>query len=93
MVTPWVLNTVTEPQDNIIRVSEDNCPRFDQVLRAVQADPAVVKMIEDVNQDLEAAFFPELRKLVNMPDADAEKLTSLCNYFYWATTNGLELKI
>ena len=74
-------------------MGEDNCPRFEQVTKAIEADPSVVKLLEEVNQDLEVSFFPELRKLVNMPDADTEKLTSLCNYFYWATMNGLELKI
>jgi hypothetical protein len=93
VVTPWVLNTVPEPQDYIIRVVEENCPRYDQVLKAIKADPAVVNMLKEVDQDLEAAFFPELRKLANMPDADADKLTSLCNYIYWATMSGLELKI
>ena len=92
VVTPWVLNSVPETQDYIIHLGEDNCPRFEQVTKAIEADPSVVKLLEEVNQDLEVSFFPELRKLTNMPDADTEKMNDVCNYIYWSTLSGLELK-
>ena len=78
--------------DYMVHVGDENCARFAQISDAVKADPAVVQMLAEIDRDLEATLFPELRELTEMPDASTKDMHDVCNYLYWATLSGLELK-
>ena len=48
-------------------------------------------MMAQLDADMEATIFPELRELAEMPDADTKTMHNLCNYINWAKANSLEL--
>ena len=41
-------------------------------------------MYDQVDADLEATLFPELRILTDMPDASTDDMHNVCNYIFWA---------
>ena len=45
------------------------------------------QMYEQLDADLEATIFPELRELAGMPDATTDDMHNVCNYLYWAQVN------
>lgn len=87
------LNTILGTEDFITHVSEDNCPRFAGLLDDVKKDAATAQMLAQIDADLEATLFPELRKMANMADADTKTMHDLCNYIWWADKNSVELTL
>ena len=78
-------------EDHIIHVDDDDCHRFDGLLDAVKNDAATQEYLNQVNADLEATLFPELRKITNMTDASTDDMHDVCNYIYWAKVNYVDL--
>ena len=49
-------------------------------------------MIENLEYDMEASgFFPKLREVLNMPDADVEVMHDVSDYIVWMTRSNREL--
>lgn len=48
-------------------------------------------MHDQIDADMESDFFPRLRQMTNMTDADTEDMYDVCNYLYWAFMNNLDI--
>lgn len=44
-------------------------------------------MYDQIDADLEATLFADLRQLTEMPDASTNDMHNVCNYIYWAYKN------
>ena len=62
------------------------------MLEAVKNDEQTVKMLADIDADLELTLFPHLRLLTQMPDASTKDMHKVCSYIYWAEFNHIKLK-
>lgn len=76
----------------MLHLKADNCPRIALLNDFVTKSEPYVQMMSEIDADLEATLFPELRILAEMPDASPKDLKNLCNYIYWATVNKIQLK-
>lgn len=85
------INIVPDKSDLILHVDNHNCERFGEVLKKVKRDRATEAMLAQVDADLEATLFPELRQITNMTDATTSDMHNVCNYIYWANLNSVEL--
>jgi len=47
---------------------------------------------QEIGDTFEASFFPYLRQLTDMPDADTDEMFSVADYLYWANLSGLDLR-
>lgn len=45
-----------------------------------------------IDADLEATLFPELRQVTNMMDASTYEMHRVCSYIIWALANNLKLR-
>jgi hypothetical protein len=86
------LNVVPDNEEHIIHIVDENCARFAGILDTVKATEDTTAMLDQINTDLEATIFPELRVITNMPDADTDEMHNVCNYIFWAKANYLELQ-
>lgn len=59
---------------------------------ALEQDPNTVALFDRITDWLEARFFPRLRKLTGMPDADSEMMYDVVDYIDWARKNDMKLK-
>ena len=73
--------------DFILHVSDDNCNRFDSMLKDTKNNGEAKAMYDRIDADLEATLFPELRILTGMTDASTTDMHNVCNYLYWAKLN------
>ena len=87
----YALNTIPNHEDFIMHLRDDNCPRFRQILKAVEDHPNVKHISKQIDDDLERTLFGELRLLTNMTDASTEEMHRVCDYIYWAKLSGLKL--
>ena len=62
------------------------------MLEAVKEDEQTVKMLAEIDADLEQTLFPHLRILAQMPDASTKEMHKVCSYIYWAEFNHIKLK-
>lgn len=86
--------TVVPHKDNTLsHVDKTNCPRFVNMTKLAMKRDETVGMREAMEKIWEKKFFPELRKLANLPNADVATLKHLCTYLYWAMESKLDLKI
>ena len=85
------LNIIPQMEDFIVHVTDEDCARFAGIVDSVKADSDTSAMMGQVDADMEATLFPELRILTNMPDASTEDMHDVCNYIFWAKENYLEL--
>ena len=88
----FTLNVIPLLEDHLIHLDKYNCDRFASIIEAAEGDPEVKMMNKRVDADLEKSFYPELRKLTGLTDADAKKLRYVCNYINWAVLSDVELK-
>ena len=85
----------SKPQedDYILRADDDSCPRMAQIEKALEDHPNTKALFSRIDAWLEANFFPRLRQLTGMPDADTETMYDVVDYIDWARKNGLHLKL
>ena len=43
------LNTIPDEEDYILHLTDDNCPRLDQLQKAVKADPYTQSMLSQID--------------------------------------------
>lgn len=67
-----------------MRVDDDHCLRFAGVQDDVKGEPSTLKMMGEINEDLESTLFPELRQITKMEDGTTDDMHDVCNYIYWA---------
>ena len=53
---------------------------------------AISRIMSRINDVNEYSFYPLLRDLAELPDADTETLESLSEYIFWMNQNGNQLK-
>ena len=59
----------------------------------MENNPDTLALYARIDEWLEADFFPRLRELTNMPDADTEEMLDVVDYIDWANKSGMNLKI
>ena len=79
--------------DYILRADSATCPRVNQIESALENDPNTRALYARVDKWLEQRFFPRLRELTGMPDADTASMYAVVDYIDWANRNGLDLKM
>ena len=80
----YAMNTIPKFDDYIMHVVNNNCPRLKGMLKDTRYNTASKVMYEQIDADLEATLFPELRELTNMLDTGTKEMHNVCNYIYWA---------
>lgn len=84
--------TIPDADDYSIHVDKDNCPRFGAVDADVKASQSNIISQQQIADLFEAEYFPHLRELTEMPDADTDTMFDVANYLYWANLSSLNLK-
>ena len=59
---------------------------------ASEADPGTVELFSKAESWLEENFFPRVRELAEMPEADTETVLDIIDYMDWARMNDMKLK-
>ena len=59
----------------------------------MEDNPDTQALFARVDEWLEDRFFPRLRELTNMPDADTETMIDVVDYLDWANKSRMNLKI
>ena len=86
------MDVVPAEKDFSIHVDETICSRFGEVNECVLESYPNLETQQSIADLFEESFFPYLRELTEMPDADTETMFDVSNYLYWAHMSGLNLK-
>lgn len=87
------LDVIPDSINTSIHVNQDNCPRFSEIQTSVQNSTANIDSQAQIAELFEDQFFPRLRQLTGMTDADTQTMFDVSNYLMWATMSGLDLAI
>jgi hypothetical protein len=87
------MTIIPHKENTLSHVDKTNCPRFAAMNKLALARGNTKQMRKAMEKIWEKKFFPRLRELANLPNADFKELKALCTYLYWALEAKLELKI
>ena len=74
-----------------MRADDKSCSRVEQIESAVKGHPDTLALFAKIDEWLEVHFFPRLRELTNMPNADTETMLDVVDYIDWARKSHLDL--
>ena len=75
-----------------MRPDDDTCPRVKQIEDALEDDPDTSALFARITDWAEQRFYPRLRQLTGMYDADSETMEDVVDYIDWARKNDMKLK-
>ena len=87
-----MLNTPSELDDLILHARDDTCPRFEKVASTFEDAKETKAFYEEIYTWIEEDFFAKLRRVLNMPDANTEKMSKVANFISWAIKSDLKLR-
>ena len=90
--------TVSLPEhedDFILRADDDTCARVLSLEEAIEEAPGTVNLLKEVDDFLEADFFPHLRDLIGVKKEDLEEgeMYDIADYLDWAVKHDYKLKV